>query len=40
MEKRNSQCGAKKKLVLHVQLWFNSLFNTTPVSLLANELDV
>ena len=40
-EKRNSQCdGAKKQLVLHVQLKCGSLSITTPVSHLANEFDV
>ena len=32
--------GANKRLVLHVRLRCDSLSNTTPVSLLANEFDV
>ena len=32
--------GANKRLVLHVQLRCGSLSITTPVSLLANEIDV
>ena len=32
--------GAKKKLVMHVQLGCGSLSITTPVSLLANGFDV
>ena len=43
-EKRNSQHnqtanGANKRLAWHVQLGCGSLSITTPVSLLANELD-
>ena len=34
------QTRANKRLVLHVQLRCGSLLITTPVSLLANELDV
>ena len=40
-EKRNSQCeGANKRLVLHVRFRYASLSIATPVSLLANGLDV
>ena len=46
MEKRNSQREHRqpmeqhKRLVLHVRLWCDLLSITTPVSLLANELDI
>ena len=36
----NTDYGAIKKLVLHVQLRCGSLSITTPVSHLANEFDV
>ena len=45
MEKRNSQLEhgqpmEQTRLVLHIRLRCGSLSITTPVSLLANELDV
>ena len=40
MDKRNSQLGANKRLLLYVRLGRGLLSITKPVSPLANEVDV